>query len=72
MSEEKVLTKEIAEQHLDKGFLGLGEFSTLEDEAAEWLSDWGRCLLHPFLHHSLRSPYLKCIAGFVTLCGGNA
>ena len=41
MSDEKVLTKEIAEQFLDRdNYVGLGEFTAIEDEAAEIL---GRC-----------------------------
>ena len=43
MSDEKVLTKEIAEQFLaDEDSVGLSEFTAIEDEAAESLSkyDW--------------------------------
>ena len=39
MSDEKVLTKEIAEQFLsDEDFVDLDDFTTIEDAAAESLS----------------------------------
>ena len=51
MSEEKVLTKEIAEQFLaDEDSVDLSEFTAIEDDAAEVLSTneptnpWGRSL----------------------------